>query len=254
MTEHGLLTMGDPNAPGIVFVHGTRMAGAYWHEQLISLSDSYYSVAPDLPGHGARRTDTFSYTGALEAIRDAISICSDGKAIVVGHSLGGFLVMELAASSPALCRALVLVGCSAVARGPKTWPYRFITKLLPHLSEPALTRWNNALLRRMYPARLIEPQIAAGYGFSAIAPSWNAVLGHDHALLLKTFPSPVLVLNGERDRIFRFNEDYFVRSCAHGEIKIITGAGHLCNLDRPAEFTASVRLFADAVIYNKLAF
>ncbi len=242
-----LTTHGDPNAAGIVFVHGTRMAGAYWHAQLVALSDAYYVVAPDLPGHGARRATPFSHAGALETVREAVRACAGGTAIVVGHSLGGYLAMDLAAHSPELCRALVLVGCSAVARGPKTWPYRAVARLLPLFSEGALTRWHDRLLRRLYAAELVEPQIAAGYGFGAVPPSWRTVLGRDPAPALHAFPGPVLFINGARDRMFRSDEQYFVRSCVQGQLKVLAGAGHLCNLDRPAEFTAALRAFADAL-------
>ena len=239
--------IGDPSASGIVLVHGTRMAGAYWHAQRVALSDSYYVVAPDLPGHGARRTTPFTHAAALATIRTAIAACVGGTAIVVGHSLGGYLVMDLAAASPELCRALVLVGCSAVAQGPKTWPYRAVSRMLPLFPESALTRWNDRLLRRLYPAELVEHQIAAGYGFGAVATSWRTVLGRDHAPALHAFPRPVLVVNGARDRFFRSDEQYFVRSCTHGRLEVIANAGHLCNLDCPNEFTETLRTFADSI-------
>jgi pimeloyl-ACP methyl ester carboxylesterase len=47
---------GDPAAPGIVFVHGTRMAAAYWHVRMEVLGQRFRVVAVDLPGHGRRRT------------------------------------------------------------------------------------------------------------------------------------------------------------------------------------------------------
>ena len=41
MGESKLLKRGDPQAPGMVLVHGTRMAGAYWQAQVEVLSDAY---------------------------------------------------------------------------------------------------------------------------------------------------------------------------------------------------------------------
>ena len=240
-------TLGDPRSPGIVFVHGTRMAGAYWHAQCAALSDSYHVVAPDLPGHGAQRAVRFSHVGALETIRASIGTCAGGTAVVVGHSLGGYLAIDLAARSPELVRALVLTGCSAVTRGPGTWPYRAIVKILPFVSDDRLTRLNDRLLRRLYPPEFVEPQIAAGYGFAAIAPAWRSVLGRNHALSLREYAGPVLLVNGKRDIPFRSNERYFLRSCVQGRLRIIAGAGHLCNLDRPTEFTNELRAFVSSL-------
>jgi pimeloyl-ACP methyl ester carboxylesterase len=238
---------GAPDAPGIVFVHGTRMAGAYWHAQLLALQDRFHVVAVDLPGHGSRRATPFSHPTALEVILVAIAQCAGGAAIVVGHSLGGYLVMDVAAEAPDRCRALVLVGCTATARGMKTLPFRLGAQLLPLLPEARLARWNDMLLRRLYPPELVEPQIAAGYGFAAIPPSWRAVLDRDHLAELSSYPGPVLILNGEHDILFRSGEQRFLRACRSPRLRVLAGASHLSSLDRPAEFNAAIREFAEAV-------
>jgi pimeloyl-ACP methyl ester carboxylesterase len=238
---------GAADAPGIVFVHGTRMAAPYWHAQLVALQDRFRVVAVDLPGHGARRATPFSHRDTLETILRGIALCPGGAAVVVGHSLGGYLVMSVAAAAPDRCRALVLVGCSADARGARTWPFRLAARLLPLLPERRLARWNDLLLRRLYPAELVEPQIAAGYGFAAIPASWRAVLDRDHARELRAYPGPVLILNGERDRLFRTDERRFLRACRNPQLRVLPGASHLCNLDQPAAFNAAIREFAESV-------
>jgi pimeloyl-ACP methyl ester carboxylesterase len=241
------LVGGADGAPGIVLVHGTRMAGAYWHAQIVSLADRFRVVAPDLPGHGARRAERFSPREALDTIVRAIDGCAGGAAVVVGHSLGGFLVMDVAAEVPDRCRGLVLAGSTALARGPRTWPYRALAGVLPLLPEARLARWNDRLLRRLYPAELVEPQIAAGYGFAAVPASWRAVLGRDHRVALAAYPGPVLFLNGRRDVLFRSGERRYLRACPRARLRLLDGAGHLSSLDRPVEFTAAVRAFAASV-------
>jgi pimeloyl-ACP methyl ester carboxylesterase len=182
------LAAGSEDAPGIVLVHGTRMAGAYWHRQVAALSDRFRVVAVDLPGHGARRGEPFTHRMAIETILGAAGRCRGNAAVVLGHSLGGFLTMDAAAQAPERFRALVLQGCSARARGPITWPYRLALRLLSRVPEAQLTRWQDALLRRSYARELVEPQIAAGYGFAATPAAWRSVLGKDHAAALGRSP------------------------------------------------------------------
>jgi pimeloyl-ACP methyl ester carboxylesterase len=237
--------VGDESAPGIVFVHGTRMAAAYWHLQSTALCDRFFVVAVDLPGHGRRRATPFCHEEALDTICRGISLCKGGAAIVVGHSLGGFLTMDAAAQAPERCRGLVLVGCTADARGVRTWPYRLVARVVPLISEERLARWNDRLLRRAYPPEVIEPQIRAGYGFAAVPAAWRAVFGRDHAATLARYPGPVLFLNGARDRLFRSGERRFLRACPHARLRVLPGAAHLSNLDRPAAFTEAVREFAE---------
>jgi pimeloyl-ACP methyl ester carboxylesterase len=235
---------GPPDAPGIVLVHGTRMAGAYWHAQQAALSDAFHVVTVDLPGHGARRGEPFSHREAVATILRAAAACPGGAAVLVGHSLGGFLAMDAAAEAPARCRGLVLAGCSALARGPGTLPYRLALRLLPLFSEARLTRWNDRLLRHLYPPALVDAQIAAGYGFAAIPAAWRTVLGRDHARVLAAYPGPILLVNGARDLLFRRGERRFLRMVPSARLSVLPGAAHLSNLDRPAEFTALVREFA----------
>ena len=241
------LVAGSEAAPGIVFVHGTRMAAAYWHAQLIGLSDRFRVVAVDLPGHGARRAEPFSHEEALETIIRGMELCRGAAAAVVGHSLGGFLAMDFALKAPARCLGLVLVGCSANARGPAAWPYRLVARLLPLLPERRLTRWNTQILGRLYSAEIIGPQLAAGFGFHAIPAAWGCVFGRDHAAALSAYGGPLLFVNGERDRFFRAGERRFLRTCPRARLLVLPGAGHLCNWDRPAEFTAAIREFAEAL-------
>ncbi len=120
--------------------------------------------------------------------------------------------MDFAAQAPARCLGLVLVGCSANARGPAAWPYRLVARLLPLLLERQLTGWNARILGRLYSADIIGPQLAAGFGFHAIPAAWGCVFGRDHAAALAAYRGHLLIVNGERDRLFRAGERRFLRS------------------------------------------
>ncbi len=244
---------GPEGAPGIVLVHGTRLAGASWHAQVVDLARDHRVLAVDLPGHGARRGEPFTHREAVDTILRAAAACPGGEAVLVGHSLGGFLVMDAAAEAPARCRGLVLAGCTALARGAATLPYRLALLALPLLSPARLAAWNDRLFRRLYSPEVIGPQLAAGYGFEAIPAAWGSVLGRDHARALAAFPGPVLCVNGARDLLFRRGERRFLRACPSARLEIVEGAGHLVTLDRPAEFTARVRALAAEAFRRRAA-
>jgi len=238
------LVGGSGAAAGIVFVHGTRVSGAYWHVQLAALSRQFRTVAVDLPGHGSRRGETFSHGEAMDTIRRGIDLCQ-GSAAVVGHSLGGFLAMDFAAQAPGKCRGLVLVGCTANARGPSAWPYRAAARLLPLVPQQWLVRRNEHLLARRYSTAVIGPQMEAGFGFAALGASWRSVFGTDHASALAAYRGSLLFVNGEHDWLFRAGEHRFLRASPRSRLLVLSGAGHLCNLDRPVEFTDAVQEFAN---------
>ena len=64
--------MGPVEAPGIVFLHGTRLTRAQWRPQLRRLAGAYRCVAVDLPGHGVARRPPFTIEAATDLVRAAI--------------------------------------------------------------------------------------------------------------------------------------------------------------------------------------
>ncbi|WP_078628421.1 alpha/beta fold hydrolase [Streptomyces sp. NRRL F-2664] len=236
------MTLAD--APPIVLVHGTRFSAAQWSQQLGPLRADFPVAAVDLPGHGARARQPWSLDAATEVIAAAVGSLDRGPALVVGHSLGGYAALEFARRRPDLLRGLVLAGASASTRGAWTAPYRCVAGLAGRLPADRLTRWNDRLLRRLYPPEVVEATIRAGYAFHSLPAAWGEVLGRFDAGAMRHVKAPVLILNGEKDTVFRSGEQDFARAHHDARIELVPRARHLANFDAPQEFTDAVRRFA----------
>lgn len=93
------LAWGERGRPGLVFVHGGA-ANAHWWAFLAPLfAEEYRVVALDLSGHGdSAHRDTYALTQwADEVVAVAADADMDGKPIIVGHSMGGFVSIGTAA-------------------------------------------------------------------------------------------------------------------------------------------------------------
>lgn len=96
----------------IVLVHGAWHAGACWDAVVDLLAARGFAVcAPDLPGHGAQQTplhkiSLHTYVKAVLELLDGI----DSKVLLVGHSMAGMIISEVAARAPQRLRGLVYVG------------------------------------------------------------------------------------------------------------------------------------------------
>ncbi|WP_406374968.1 alpha/beta hydrolase [Streptomyces sp. NBC_00647] len=232
------------DAVPIVLVHGTRFSAGQWSTQLAALRDEFPVAAVDLPGHGERSAQPWSLSAATEIIASAVDSLGHGPALVVGHSLGGYASLEFARRRPERLRGLVLAGASASTRGLRALPYRWVAGLVPRVPADRLTRRNDRLLRRLYPPDVVEATIRSGYAFHTLPAAWGDVLGRFDAGAMRHVRAPVLILNGEKDTLFRAGEEDFARAHPHARVELIPRARHLANFDDPDAFTDAVRRFA----------
>lgn len=97
----------------VLLVHGNLSSGAVWYEQLHMLPTGFRGIAPDLRGYGATEPAPIDATrGARDWSDDLAALCEAEQLSgchVVGHSLGGGVVLQFALDHPELVRSLTLV-------------------------------------------------------------------------------------------------------------------------------------------------
>jgi len=243
-----ITAVGPPAASAIVFLHGTRLTRAAWAAQLDELGGEFRAIAVDLPGHGARADERFTLDGAVNAVAATIrEQAADGRALVVGLSLGGYVAMALAAREPERVRGLVLAGATAEPVGLRSLAYRALAAAMDRFDGPGLNRLNAWFFRFRYPAAIAEPIVSGGFWSKGGATAVRALLGQRFAPRLTAYPGPTLILNGEWDLLFRLSAGTFAAAARDARRVRLAGALHLSNLDRPAAFSEAVRRFARAV-------
>jgi pimeloyl-ACP methyl ester carboxylesterase len=239
---------GSRAAPAIVFVHGTRLTRAAWVEQMDALAGEFRVIAVDLPGHGSRAGERFTLDRAADVVADAIRTeTADGRAIVVGLSLGGYVAMVLAAREPGLVRGLVIAGATAEPVGVRSIPYRALAVVMERFSGPAMVRLNAWYFRAAYPGTVAEAIVAGGFWWKGGAQGVRTLVGQRFVPRLAAYPGPTLILNGQRDLLFRWSARTFATAAKNARRVLLAGAPHLSNLGRPAAFNEAVRRFARSI-------
>jgi pimeloyl-ACP methyl ester carboxylesterase len=243
-----ITTDGPPGAPAIVFLHGTRLSRAAWTPQVHGLADEFRTIALDLPGHGSRAGEPFALQAAAAIVAATIrEEAADGRAVVVGLSLGGYVAMELAARDPGCVRGLVLAGATAEPVGVRSIPYRALAVILERFDGPRLDRLNAWFFRARYPAAIADPIMAGGFWSKGGAQALHALFGQRFMPRLAAYPGPTLILNGEWDLLFRLSAGTFAAAAYDARRVRLGGALHLSNLDRPEAFNDAVRRFTRSV-------
>ncbi len=97
----------------VLFVHGNLSDGAAWREQLELLPSGFRGIAPDLRGFGRSEAAPVDATRGVGDFRDDLVALLDDLGLdavhLIGHSMGGGIVMDLAARHPERARTITLV-------------------------------------------------------------------------------------------------------------------------------------------------
>jgi pimeloyl-ACP methyl ester carboxylesterase len=209
----------------IVFTSGIGNTSGVWSDIVRSLNGSVTALCWDLRGHGQseRSEDTRDYASQLAVADLATMIANaggstDNPAVLIGHSLGGYLSLCAAVQHPRLVKALVLI-----ATGPG---FR---------DETAREHWNRYAL-------------SMDLGADA-HPSARQLGVHSDATVidgLRSIQVPALVIVGSEDRRFLAAKDYLVSRIPNASGLVIAGGRHSVHKTHSEEVGRAILSFLEA--------
>ncbi|WP_159888524.1 alpha/beta fold hydrolase [Paenibacillus puerhi] len=234
----------------LVLLHGFCGSGAYWDEVVPLLDAHYRVIVPDLRGHGESGSPDEAYT--IEGMADDIAALIDElgteKAIVLGHSLGGYVTLALAERHSDKLRAFGLVHSMAFPDDEKGKAGRlqakqtireqglsvFIEGLIPKLFAPAH-------LESMPEAVKQAKEIGLGTSPEGAMHTLDAMRERpDRNAVLQSMELPLLLVAGENDQIIPVERTFVVQG-DYVTQRLISGAGHMSMMEAPKELAQSVR-------------
>ncbi len=254
VAEHGPRD-GDP----IVLVHCFTCGIDWWDGMIPALSRRHRVIAVDLLGHdGAEKPASgYSIPNQAELIAQALRRLRVSDAVVVGHSLGGPVTVALAEGAPRLVERMVLIDSI-----PDT-SYGDVGLIGELPFQPVIGQ----LLWRIKPDFSIhdglEVAFAPGYGFpdafvddvkrmtygsySGSHDAFDSYTGEE-ALPQRAakIGKPVLAIMGAEEQIAddpRESLAAYRRGGAEIQTRLIAGAGHSPNVEKPAETARIVLAF-----------
>jgi pimeloyl-ACP methyl ester carboxylesterase len=222
-----------------VFVHGIRLSGTMWGPVATRVGGR--TAEPDLPGHGSRHAEPFTVDGAVESIAAAIDAIG-GRAVLVGHSLGGFMAVATAGRYPDRVAALVAGGCTVRPRGAFLAAYRLFARVAASRPDVA-DRLSVRGFRRALPAPIATAMTAGGVRCAVVPEVVEALSGWDVIADLRRYPGPALLFNGARDP-FRAGERLFLAAAPRARLAVVPRRGHIGVLAETETLAGLVRTAA----------
>jgi pimeloyl-ACP methyl ester carboxylesterase len=244
----------------VVFLPGLMCTSRLWAHVMGALVDRSAAAASRqalfLPAGGSEGAPVFSanphYSDSLATTATALlASLPPGRVSVVGHSLGGYLAMEmLRQAAPGRIGRLALVSTQPRADSPAIQQRRrdLMTKVrlsgpLAALSPPAVllgeaqrgdgTMWS--VVQGM------ANDVGAGGFASGCTAAMTRADSRDTLAALAADATPVLLLVGAEDAITPVAATKDMgRLIAHAELAVVEGCGHMAPLERPEPVTSAL--------------
>jgi pimeloyl-ACP methyl ester carboxylesterase len=259
----------DGWGPVIVLVHGITGRSQTWDEVIPLLTDRFTVVAPDLIGHGesAKPIGDYSLGAYASGLRDLLQALGHERATIVGHSLGGGVVMQFAYQFPEICERMVLVSSGGLGREVSIF-LRAATLpgseyVLPLLASHGLLNVGGAIggfLGRL--GMRAGPDVDELWrGFSSLEhadarqafiytlrgivdPGGQRVSARDRLYLAQKVPT--MLVWGDHDPIIPASHGMTAhKQMPHSRLELIEGAGHFPYRTNPKLFADTLRDFID---------
>ena len=219
MSTAGLHIEARGRGPAVVFTTGFGRTAGTWTPQAEDLAADHRVVTWDFRGHGRSAPPEAKYTRTmvladLDAAVDTAMAESGGPALLVGHSLGGYLSLAYTLDHPEKVRGLALLSTGPGFRNPDS-----------------MAKYNAGITKVAEAAGLGDDTAHVAYHFDSLVID-----------RLAEITVPAVVICGLDDRPVYINGvRYLAERLPQATLVEIAGAAHEPHVDRPDEVTAALR-------------
>ena len=230
------------SGPALVLLHSAACDSRQWNAQREVLAADWSVITPDFRGFGqsALPAETYSDAGDVLRLLDHLGV---GAVALVGSSGGGRVALQVASAAPERIRSLVLLCAAAEGVEPTPDLEAFAERenallaagLVEEATELNVDTWlgpeadegTRTLVREMQ-AQAFRVQLAAGDDVAEEHPELD----------LSRITAPTTVVVGQHDLdFFQITARHLATTLADATLIELPWAGHLPNLERPAEIT-----------------
>jgi pimeloyl-ACP methyl ester carboxylesterase len=247
--------------PPLLLVHGLGGAASNWTELVPLLAAHHRLLVPDLPGHGG--STALPAVSGLEPFADRVALVAEREGMlpapVLGHSLGGMVVLRLALRRPNDVSALVLASAAGLSVG-NVWGRQLLsifTAVRPGRLAGRYRSWvsRSPLLRRLVfgfvsvadPVALsneaVEGFLGAQLLHTDVDSAWQALRVDDPRQELEDVRCPALVLWGGDDVQLPLDDAFEYTRRLRARLRVIPGCGHLLIGERPDACARAIEEF-----------
>jgi pimeloyl-ACP methyl ester carboxylesterase len=254
------LIAGPGGTQTLVFLHGLGGSQSTWQVVLGDLVERYRVLAIDLPGHGSSdkgdsATVDYSVESLSAAVAEAIEAFKAGPTLLIGHSLGGAIALQMAVDRPDLVTGVVLINSAGLG-----------SEISPSLVELMDREPGQATARGMLELFYDDQRLVVERGIADMAQmqtaegAWpaqqaiaNAAFGNGFQKVgvrhrLGEMTKPVLIIWGSRDRVIPASHAIDALSALpDSTLKLLPSVGHVPQVEDAPAVAVAVDRFAKSL-------
>jgi pimeloyl-ACP methyl ester carboxylesterase len=227
--------------PALIFIHCWCCDRSYWDAQLPYFAQKYKVVAIDLAGHGESGLNRKEWTmGAFgEDVVAVVNKLNLDQVVLVGHSMGGFVILEATRRMPQLVIGLVGVDTLQNFEDKHTqeqiddWfaPLRsnFVEATRSFVRTMFMPNSNPALVEKIVNDMSSAPQEV---GLSALEGNVD-FQNNEIMRVLQEVQAPITCINSD---MYPTNVENNQRYVPSFQVKIMSGVGHFNMMEDPETF------------------
>lgn len=239
----------------VVLIHGFAEGGEIWNNQIEFLKNDFTLIIPDLPGTGkSELIEDMSIEGMADLIKAIIIKENISQAIIIGHSMGGYITLAIAEKYPELISAFGLCHSSSFADNEEkkaarlksiefiksNGAYEFLKTTIP-----GLFLMGQDGSKPMDPNAAILIEKGKQFTPEALIKYYQAMIARpDRIKVLKNFNGPVLFIIGEHDKAIPFEQS--MQQCylpAQSHVHILRNSAHMGMLEETDKVNTAMLQF-----------
>jgi len=237
----------------IVLLHGFPSDGSLWHDVLLRLAERFTVIVPDLPGAGKSQLRVSATIPEMalgvKAVLDQEQI---GKAVIAGHSMGGYVAFEFAKRFPISVAGLCLVHSTPLPDDEERKQIRhraidiirnggkepFVRQMVPNLFSGTFKRnCSEKVEKQIQSSLLLEPQSLINF-YEAM------MLREDYSGVLIKAGFPVQWVMGMEDNVLNYKKIIPFTSISNiNFVSLYPQCGHMSMLEAPENLVDDLSRF-----------
>ena len=240
----------EGNGFPLVLIHGFLGSSKMWEPQINFFKNHFRVITPDLPGFG--KSNKVKSHNRIKSIANLLMNCLEEKKIdkfyLLGHSMGGMIVQEMAKKYGN--KIVKLICYSTGARGEMPGRFESVDQTRENLKKKGLEITAKNIAKTWFVmkenAKYFDICIEAGKQTSTKAAddaliafkNWNGVD------TLKNIKNETLIVWGDQDKSYNLEQiKTLEKSIKKSKLVIFKNCAHNVHLEQPDQFNNTIKNF-----------